>query len=305
MIPADILAFCDHYCAAFNQLDGAAVAQLYALPCGIASSHASRYWSEFEPVLENMRQLCEIYRRDGYHHASYSVRCYLPQSTEFAFLDIAWTIHKINGLPDQCFNTSYQLVRTDDKVQPWRVLLCTAYSESPAQRTPMRPINLGDMQLEPQLASHASEMFEVLADPAIYTYENSAPESLAWLSARFQRLESRRSQDGSEQWLNWVIKLSDGKLAGFVQATIAADGSAHIAYILHSRHWGKNIAYRAVQAMLAELHQHYGVSQFHAIFKTANLRSQALLQRLGFSANAQIGTTLAPDESAWHKIIEE
>jgi [ribosomal protein S5]-alanine N-acetyltransferase len=137
--------------------------------------------------------------------------------------------------------------------------------------------------LEPQRAAHADEMFEVLADPAIYEYENEPPTSAEWLRARFARLESRRSPDDLEQWLNWVIRLPDSRLAGYVQATVHSDGRAAIAYVLASRHWGRGLAIRAVEAMIEELGGHHGVAELSAVLKRANARSLRLLERLDFS----------------------
>src|SRR3954468_6737400 len=118
----------------------------------------------------------------------------------------------------------------------------------------MRPIAIRGMTLEPQFASHARAMFEVLSDAAIYEFENEPPVSVAALRARFKRLESRRSPDGSQQWLNWVIRLHSGDVAGYVQATVHADGRAALAYVLARAYWGKGIATKAVHAMMAELH---------------------------------------------------
>src|SRR5512135_3215864 len=114
----------------------------------------------------------------------------------------------------------------------------------------MRAIVGDGLTLEPQTAAHAEQMFVVLSDPAIYEYENEAPPSLDWLRERFARLETRRSADGSEQWLNWVIRLPTSELAGYVQATVRANGRAAIAYELSSAFWGRGLARRAVQAML-------------------------------------------------------
>src|SRR4051812_48496517 len=111
----------------------------------------------------------------------------------------------------------------------------------------MRPVAVPGLTLEPQFASHARAMFEVLSDEAIYLFENEPPASLAALSARFKRLESRRSPDGSQQWLNWVIRLHSGDVAGYVQATVHADGRAALAYVLGSGFWGKGIATKAVR----------------------------------------------------------
>ncbi len=80
------------------------------------------------------------------------------------------------------------------------------------------------------------------AIPAIYEYENAPPASIEWLRARFTKLEARQSPDGSQQWLNWVIRLPTSELIGYVQATVHADGHAAIAYELCSQYWGRGLA---------------------------------------------------------------
>jgi RimJ/RimL family protein N-acetyltransferase len=147
----------------------------------------------------------------------------------------------------------------------------------------VRTIVADGLTLEPQVAAHAEEMFAVLSDPAIYEYERQAPASLDWLRQRYARLESRRSADGREQWLNWVIRLASGELAGYVQATVTEEGRAGIAYELASRYWGRGLARRAVEAMTDELATHYRVQTLTAVLKRANHRSRRLLERLGFS----------------------
>ena len=150
----------------------------------------------------------------------------------------------------------------------------------------MHVIETGSLTLEPQTAAHAEEMFAVLSDPAIYEYENEPPPSLEWLRVRFTQLESRRSADGQEQWLNWVIRLPTSELIGYVQATVDGDGRAAIAYELSSAYWGRGLARQAVQAMISELVQRYQVRSLTAVFKRNNLRSMRLLERLGFSPAA-------------------
>jgi ribosomal-protein-alanine N-acetyltransferase len=146
----------------------------------------------------------------------------------------------------------------------------------------MRLVDAGSMVLEPQTVAHAAAMFVVLSDPAIYEYENEPPASLEWLTTRFAKLETRRSADGSEHWLNWVVRLPSSALAGYVQATVRPDGQAAIAYVFSSEYWGRGIAHQAVAAMLAELARHHGVRHFVAVLKRDNFRSSRLLERLGF-----------------------
>ena len=159
---------------------------------------------------------------------------------------------------------------------------------------------VGDgLTLEPQTAAHAEQMFAVLSDPAIYQYENKPPPSLEWLHERYAKLESRRSADGREQWLTWVIRLPTSELAGYVQATVDPDRRASIAYELSSAYWGRSIARRAVQAMIAELVARYRVHTVTAVLKGDNLRSRRLLERLGFvlaSANLHAKHAVEADE---------
>lgn len=147
----------------------------------------------------------------------------------------------------------------------------------------MNIIETATLTLEPQVTAHADEMFGVLSDPAIYIYENEPPPSVEWLRERFRKLETRGSADGTEQWLNWVIRLPTSALIGYVQATVEANGTATIAYVLSSPYWGRGLASEAVAAMIAELVAQYNVQHLFASLKQANQRSLRLLERMEFT----------------------
>lgn len=138
-------------------------------------------------------------------------------------------------------------------------------------------------QLEPQVASHAEELFPVLSDEAIYEFEGEPPPSLDCLRDGLQRKEGRVSPDGTERWFNWVVRLPDGEVAGYVQATVMPSGWSYVGYELSSKHWRKGIGRSAVAAMLEELANGYHVHTHVAVLKAANFRSLGLLQKLGFS----------------------
>lgn len=146
----------------------------------------------------------------------------------------------------------------------------------------MKTLTASHCILEPLVAAHAREMFSVLADPAIYEFENSPPINEEWLKQRYQRLESRSSGDATEQWLNWVIRLSSGKLAGYVQATVLPDQTSFVAYELNSLYWRQGIGSSAVGEVLRELQEQYGVRMFFAVLKARNYRSEGMLRKLGF-----------------------
>jgi [ribosomal protein S5]-alanine N-acetyltransferase len=148
----------------------------------------------------------------------------------------------------------------------------------------MRTLHATGLTLEPQTAAHAEAMFTVLNDKTVYTYLDEAPPvSATVLREYFERLESRASADGREQWLNWAIRLDAGSIAGFVQATVCEGGLAWIAFVLGQAHWGRGHAQHATRAMLDELAAHHGATHCLATADRANRRSIALLARLGFS----------------------
>ena len=121
----------ERYREAFNALDGEAVASLYAVPSGIAQDGRYTHWSEPEPIVSNMVALCTIYRERGFEAAEFEVGTFLPQGENYAIADLRWEIKWSTGAEPWRFQTTYNLVRTE---QGWRVLLCTAYSEASLHR---------------------------------------------------------------------------------------------------------------------------------------------------------------------------
>lgn len=146
----------------------------------------------------------------------------------------------------------------------------------------MRAVAGEGVTLEPQLASHAAELYAVIADPSLYEFiDNKEPASEAALRERLARLESRKSPDGTEHWLNWIVRNAAGEIVGYVQATVTPDHSAEIAYVLGRAHWRKGYAGAACAAMIAELRETYGVTRLTATLDPANTASLALLRKLG------------------------
>ncbi len=149
--------------------------------------------------------------------------------------------------------------------------------------------------LSPLVAADAAAMFDGLCDPQLYRFiPDTRPESVQSLEKRYRRLERRISPDGSERWLNWKIQLkSTGQAAGFVQATVAAEFHAEIAYVLFSDFHRQGIAREATALMLEGLAAE-GVTMFLARVNPGNERSQRLLDQLGFAV-ASSGTSPGTD----------
>ncbi|WP_395749836.1 GNAT family N-acetyltransferase [Prosthecobacter sp.] len=158
------------------------------------------------------------------------------------------------------------------------------------------------ISLEPLTAAHASELFPVLSHAAIYTYiADQPPVSVSALAERYRRLESRSSPDGSQRWLNWVVRRNvSQECVGYVQATVHAAGTADFAFVLAPPFWGLGLAHEASIVALSSLFTEFGVSSVFATVDRRNLRSSALLLRLGFqqvpSASYPHGTTEDSDD---------
>ncbi|MEQ1832935.1 MAG: GNAT family N-acetyltransferase, partial [Candidatus Eisenbacteria bacterium] len=160
----------------------------------------------------------------------------------------------------------------------------------------MPALHAAGLRLEPLTVAHADEMFALLSDASLYEFmDGEPPVSLDALRELYARLESRRSPDGGQRWLNWIVRAPDGRAIGFVQATVcepvgdaapagASGGpcSAWIAYVIASGERGRGHATAATAAMIQHLHAAHAVGPLLARVEAANEHSVRLLERLGF-----------------------
>lgn len=137
------------------------------------------------------------------------------------------------------------------------------------------------LTLEPLTAAHADELFIQLSDPQALIYiDNPPPPTVEGLRERYRRLESRRSPDGSEEWLNWAVIL-DGRAIGFVEATVRIGGRIALAYGLGRTYWSQGYGTEAVRAMINFLESHFPGALFEATVDERNIASRRLLERIG------------------------
>lgn len=142
--------------------------------------------------------------------------------------------------------------------------------------------------LEPLIPEHAGPLFPVLAATQIYSYipEDPLADQDA-LRRRFQQLARRRSPSGAELWLNWAIyRKGEHDYIGTLQATVFANHSATIAYLLNPAFWGYGYAQEACRRLLSLLFDGYALRTVSAEVDTRNDASRHLLERLGFQRTA-------------------
>jgi [ribosomal protein S5]-alanine N-acetyltransferase len=149
----------------------------------------------------------------------------------------------------------------------------------------MQTVVTARLVLEPLVEAHADALYPVLCDPRMLEFlDHAPPASLEALRERHRKLESRRSADGREHWLNWALVPREGDVGaiGFVQASVLEDRSAWVAYEVAPSLWGEGLGSEATRAMLEHLGAHYGVVRCLATVDRRNERSWRLLERLGF-----------------------
>ena len=126
-MPREISEFFESYRAAFNALDGNAIAECYAEPSGIAQDGVYTHWLQRQTVVENMTALCKLYRDKGFIRTDFEPHQFIAQGASYAVADVQWRIDWDSAQEPWSFNTTYNFVRT---AQGWKVMLCTAYSEA-------------------------------------------------------------------------------------------------------------------------------------------------------------------------------
>jgi RimJ/RimL family protein N-acetyltransferase len=115
-------------------------------------------------------------------------------------------------------------------------------------------ISTSRLDLIPLARVHAENLFSVLSDTALYEFTGGVPPaSVAELRAWYARLEARRSADGAELWLNWVLSESaTGSSVGWFQATVTAS-YADVAWVVGTPWQRRGYATEAARALIVWL----------------------------------------------------
>ena len=154
------------------------------------------------------------------------------------------------------------------------------------------------LDLELLRVEHAEEMAELLDDPGLHVFIGGVPASLPDLRERYERQASGRSPDGSQHWLNWVMRRREDQQAlGTVQATVTQEGrslSAEVAWVVAARHQRHGYAREAAGVMVAWLWGH-GVARVVAHVHPDNRASQRVAAAVGLTAT----TTVVDGEVRW------
>ncbi len=137
------------------------------------------------------------------------------------------------------------------------------------------------LDLVPITEADAEEMFEMLLDPHLGAFTgDEPPASVEALRASYAGLASRRSPDGTQLWLNWVMRIKDdGRAVGYLQATVDGD-SARLAWVVGLASQRQGYASEGAAAMMECLAGPVGVGDFVAAIHDDHEASKGVARRL-------------------------
>jgi len=142
------------------------------------------------------------------------------------------------------------------------------------------------LALEPLRVEDADEMAPLLDDPGLHTFTGGQPATLQELRARYTQQIVGRPPDGSQRWLNWIVRRrDDGQAVGFVQATISEQAgvlTADVAWVVAVSQQRRGYAREAAQLMADWLRQ----QQVHLVVAYVHPRhhaSNAVARRIGLT----------------------
>ncbi|MFD8913027.1 GNAT family N-acetyltransferase [Streptomyces sp. NPDC059575] len=166
------------------------------------------------------------------------------------------------------------------------------------------PLTTPRLHLEPLRPEHAREAFAFLDDVRLHAWTGGTPDTLSELEARYARQAKGRSPDGTQGWLNWLLRRRvDGRLVGTVQATLShvpgggteavlgqAPGGgteAVLAWVTGAAYQGEGYAREGARAM-AEWLRAGGVSALSAYIHPGHAASMAVARALGLVVSGAV-----------------
>jgi RimJ/RimL family protein N-acetyltransferase len=130
----------------------------------------------------------------------------------------------------------------------------------------------------------ADDAAVAFGDPGLHDFTGGRPASAEQLRERYGRWHTQRSPDGSQAWLNWMVRLREsGSVVGTVQGTVElrSQAPAVLAWVTAVDHQRSGIATEAADAVATWLRTQPGVGALSARIHPAHLASQHIARRIG------------------------
>jgi len=163
---------------------------------------------------------------------------------------------------------------------------------------PAQLLRTARLDLEPLRVDSAEEAAAAFDDVALHAFTGGRPASVEELRARYARQVAGHSPDGSEGWLNWLLRRrADGRLVGTVQATLHREPVglvAELAWVVATAAQGQGLAREAATAMAGWLRAQ-GAHRFMASVHPDHRASIGVARALGL----QPTDTVVDGEVCW------
>jgi RimJ/RimL family protein N-acetyltransferase len=129
----------------------------------------------------------------------------------------------------------------------------------------------------------AAELFPVLQDVRLHAFVGGEPPgSVEQLRERYERQVVGRSPDGSERWMNWVLReRRSGAAIGYLQATVAGD-DAVVAWVVGAEWQGRGYAKESARALVRWLRSNGIAGEITAAISPRHAASIAVARSAGF-----------------------
>jgi [ribosomal protein S5]-alanine N-acetyltransferase len=138
------------------------------------------------------------------------------------------------------------------------------------------------LRLRPRTPDDAEALFSALSDPAVMTW---------WSRPPYATIEELRANFVPKPELGWrcwaVTAQGDDRALGFVSAFAKREGVSEIGYMLAPGAQGRGLAGEAIAGLIGLLFTE-GHRRLFADVDPDNLRSIALLERLGFALEGRL-----------------
>ena len=135
--------------------------------------------------------------------------------------------------------------------------------------------------VRPVRASDSEALFDIRQ--RVSRFQGRTDRTLEETRAMYAEMETREpgSQPG---WHQFVIEHRDGRIVGDIGINFECPlpGQVEVGYSLHPEVWGQGMAMEALSALLDDLFSNRSLHRAVAITAADNIRSRALLERLGF-----------------------
>ena len=134
-------------------------------------------------------------------------------------------------------------------------------------------------------------MFDVLTDKRLHEFVGGQPLELEPLRDRYRALARGQSADGTQSWLNWIVRhLGEDRAVGTVQATLSrGDEGLHavIAWVVGTPWQGRGIAGEAAVILVRWLERR-GIDLITANIHPRHVASQKVALRAGLRVTSSI-----------------